>query len=368
MPLKLATFRPQQLALAIGSAILLATGTLLGSNEAIAQVITDAERNAEALQPELPSALMAPQQTRKPVTNLRRDKALEPLQPVLPASMQRESEPAQNARVDAEPAQDQPAPAIDDGVEEIPTLYEYEDEVEVEVEDDVPTVDVLEDSEVIETEPTESEIAPEDYVVDFDTTTDTIAPVEPEPATPVVVTEPEEPTAPDVDVATDKRMDAPEPQIPASMSAPVSAPPTSLTPSRADAAAQLAREQQALATTRPAPPEPIASATQATGLRVYYASGNARLSPREHRSVEAFCAQATATPGSLVEVHVSMPSAQSVRLVALRQDELRSVFQANGINGERLRFRLAPYDASTPGYPGEPLAPHYAEFRLIENP
>jgi len=407
MPLKLAPYRPQQLALAIGVAILLASGTLLGSSAAVAQVITDMERNAEPLQPELPAALNAAPADQPAVVNLDDDKALAPLDPVLPVLKPAEAAstgnpvetppigaaaspleaapepilempvaPPSSAPERPEPAQQTPEVAANPDPHAGKLLEVQETELPMAIQAPAATTaPVVAERTAPIAEPTAvpplaepvqqpPEVGSEAPAMAWDDTDpdDYRTPKNMEPALPESTT--------NVDLAADKQLDVLDPELPMGMQGP------------APTAAPVIAERTVPATTVPptAPPaprmlsvvaepatKPARPASPAAGLRVYYASGNTDLSAREKRAVESFCGKVGAKSGHIVEVHVSMPSPEAIRVVALRQDALRALFRSQGINGEQLRFRMTPYASNAPGSPGVPLAPHYAEFRLIES-
>ncbi len=406
MPLKLAPYRPQQLAPAIGGVILLASGTLLGSTAAIAQVITDAERNALPLPPEIPAALTKAPASKAADYNLNNDKALAPLQPVIPATMQpgntspakppteptriANEEPALPAPVKvAEPVVVKTSPLPDLPAKESPV-------VPPSVAPEKPPREVAAEAPSAQPEPTQVRaptrpvMAPEPVTaVAADAIKPAQAPAAEEPADTAMPPLPPQRVAakPKIDLSADKRLGALEPEIPAGLQKPaptapsktvatatvapatvVSAPPAAVAPAPAPRAEAAAPPAPPLASVRAeAPVKAPRPAAPAAGLRVYYASGNTELSAREKRAVEYFCAKAGSKPGRIVEVFVSIPSVEAARTVALRQNALRSLFSSQGINGEQLRFRATPYAADAPGSPGAPLAPHYAEFRLIES-
>ncbi len=474
MPLKLAPYRPQQLAFAIGSAILMATGTLLGSSAAVAEVITDAERNAEALQPELPQYLRSfaepaasapassgPAVEAPPAATTPAAAEPDALEDAAQVEEQAESVPAQATATNDVPDIVQPEPAAPEAAKTsehqpvtdlradkslappepiVPALFDTQ-EVDEEAAAAYSEPTTGSSIAIIEEEPAEQSAKPAPEAV-----AEIVSPSAEDVEAPALVPPPEAPetsnaepalvlkssTPPEppaanppkqpLDLTADKQFDALPPQIPVSLNRPVGriqeaalpeavegpAPLTTPAPveqpdepelapmdiaDEADLTAPAPVEQEVTETAEsafpddskapavaemvkapdatPAPmaaqlPEMAPPVLPAQGLRVYYAAGNAQLSEREISAVEAFCAEASAHPDSVVDVHVSMPNAEAIRLVALRQDELRAVFSAKGVGGERLRFRLAPFDVNAPGSPGVPLAPHYAEFRLIE--
>ncbi len=403
MPLNLAPHRPQQLAPAIGGVILLASGTLLGSTAAIAQVITDAERNALPLPPEIPAALTKAPASKTSDYNLNNDKALAPLQPVIPAMMQPGNTspakpPAEPTRIaNEEPALPAPVKVAEPVVVEPSPLPDLPAKASPVVPPSVAPQksprEVAADAPSAQPEPTQVRaptrpvMAPAPVTAAAaDANKPAQAPAAEEPADTAMPPLPPQRVAakPKIDLNADKRLDALKPEIPAGLQKPaptgpsktvatatvapataVSAPPTAVAPApapRAEAAAPPVASVRA-----DAPAKAPRPAAPAAGLRVYYASGNTELSAREKRAVEYFCAKAGSKPGRIVEVFVSIPSVEAARTVALRQNALRSLFSSQGINGEQLRFRATPYAADAPGSPGAPLAPHYAEFRLIES-
>lgn len=407
MPLKLAPSRPQQSAPAIGSAILLASGILLGSSTAYAQVITDAERHADALLPIIPAAMQAAPEALPA--------AEEPAAEADEAATPQATEPAQTPVSTPPP---EPTVLAEPEQYEAPTSASDVTDAEVSIDESSAAQSALSESAtgnvdgiavdsnaqptVAEALVTPSPIAKRSRPEKIDLREDkAMAPLQPvlpamtrkpvadagtlPPTSAAIADAPsqsaekirpampreapmevaEEAETPFVPVAEAIEATPPPAPTQAVSTAPVATPTPVVMPLAAPPTKTSATPLPVLPT--PEVPQPPAPPAVAQGLRVYYASGNAQLSAREKQVVEDFCRKAANIQSKLIEVHVSLPSTEAVRLVALRQAELRSIFRAQGIGGESLRFRLAPYDSHSPGSPGAPLAPHYAEFRLIEN-
>lgn len=99
-------------------------------------------------------------------------------------------------------------------------------------------------------------------------------------------------------------------------------------------------------------------------LRVYYRSEATALARRERRSLDAFARDMErVTPGSIIAVHLGRPEGVSLMRIALRQDDVRAILAAAGVDGSRIRFRLGPLNAPALG---APLAPHFAEFQRLD--
>ncbi|MEN8719431.1 MAG: hypothetical protein ABF296_04100 [Oceanococcaceae bacterium] len=121
--------------------------------------------------------------------------------------------------------------------------------------------------------------------------------------------------------------------------------------------------------TTPAPrpsvtPRATAAPVSDDVLRVYYRNEATALARRERRSLDAFVRDMErVAPGSLIAVHLGRPEGVSLMRIALRQDDVRAILTAAGVDGSRIRFRLGPLNAPALGMP---LAPHFAEFQRLD--